>query len=93
MALYIIGRCAEILRTGFAFALWNANLRVLSVMESSIINNLSEGVTPQERIGIVLASLGILNIQLRRKQSAAQIDRCLRRLAITRSAPPGTFCL
>jgi drug/metabolite transporter (DMT)-like permease len=82
-AWVIIGWLA-IVNTAFAFTLWNATLRVLSAMESSIINNLmmvfipvlawlflNEGVTMQQGAGMVLAALGILTVQLRRRSSGA----------------------
>jgi len=72
--------------TAFAFTLWNHTLRTLSAMESSIINNtmliqitilawlfLRETLTWLEIIGLVLAALGALLVQVRigkRKNSA-----------------------
>lgn len=68
-----------VVNTAFAFTLWNHTLRTLSAVKSSIINNtmliqiavlawlfLGEGVTWQEGIGLVLAGLGSLIVQLRR---------------------------
>ncbi len=65
--------------TAFAFTLWNHTLRTLSAMESSIINGtmliqipilavlfLGEQITLQELIGMVLAGMGALVVQLRR---------------------------
>ena len=68
-----------IVNTAFAFTLWNRTLRVLSAMESSIINStmliqiavlawvfLGESVTWLEGIGMFLAGIGVLIVQLRR---------------------------
>lgn len=73
----IIGWLA-VVNTAFAFTLWNHTLRTLSAMESSIINNtmlvqiavlawlfLGEQITWQEGMGMVLAGLGALIVQLR----------------------------
>ena len=66
------------INTAFAFTLWNHTLRVLSAMESSILNStmmiqipalawifLDERLTVQEVTGLVVAGLGILVVQLR----------------------------
>lgn len=63
--------------TAFAFTLWNHTLRTLSAMESSLINNtmmiqipilallfLGEQISWREGIGMVLAGIGILIVQL-----------------------------
>jgi drug/metabolite transporter (DMT)-like permease len=68
-----------LVNTAFAFTLWNHTLRTLSAMESSIINStmlvqiavlawlfLGEGLTWQQAMGMVLAGLGALVVQLRR---------------------------
>ncbi|MBI5667521.1 MAG: EamA family transporter [Chloroflexi bacterium] len=68
-----------VVNTAFAFTLWNVTLRTLSALESSIINNammiqipllawlfLGEGMTAKQVIGLALAALGILAVQLRR---------------------------
>ena len=68
-----------VVNTAFAFTLWNHTLRTLSAMESSIINStmlvqiavlawlfLGEQLTWQEGIGMALAGLGALIVQLRR---------------------------
>jgi drug/metabolite transporter (DMT)-like permease len=73
----IIGWLA-VVNTAFAFTLWNHTLRTLSAMESSIINStmlvqiavlawlfLGEQLTGQESIGMVLAGLGALIVQVR----------------------------
>lgn len=69
--------------TAFAFTLWNHTLQTLSAAESSIINNtmliqiavlawifLGETITPREGMGLALAAVGILVIQLCSKQIA-----------------------
>jgi drug/metabolite transporter (DMT)-like permease len=74
----IVGWLA-VVNTAFAFTLWNHTLRTLSAMESSIINStmlvqiavlawlfLGEQLTWQEGIGMALAGLGALIVQLRR---------------------------
>lgn len=69
-----------VVNTAVAFTLWNKTLRVLSAMESSIINStmliqigilawvfLGERVTWQEGIGMVLAAIGVMIVQLKKK--------------------------
>ena len=69
-----------IVNTAFAFTLWNHTLRTLSAVESSIINSLmmpqiailafvflDEGLRGKEIIGLVLVSLGVLMVQLKKK--------------------------
>src|SRR5690606_29520081 len=76
----IIGWLA-VVNSAFAFTLWNHTLRKLSAVESSIINNtmliqiavlawifLGERVSGQEAFGMFLAALGVLLVQLWRKQ-------------------------
>lgn len=76
----IIGWLA-IVNTAFAFTLWNITLKVLSAIESSVINStmliqitllawifLGERVTWKEGIGLILAGLGALIVQLRRQE-------------------------
>ncbi len=71
-----------VVNTAFAFTLWNLTLRTLSATESSIINNtmliqiavlawifLGETITAQEGIGLLVASIGILIVQLRRRKT------------------------
>jgi drug/metabolite transporter (DMT)-like permease len=68
-----------LVNTAFAFTLWNHTLRTLSAMESSIINNtmliqitflawlfLDETLTWLEVLGLALAAVGILLVQIRR---------------------------
>ena len=70
-----------VVNTAFAFTLWNLTLRTLSATESSIINNtmliqiavlawifLGEGIRLQEGVGLCVASLGILIVQIRRQK-------------------------
>lgn len=65
--------------TAFAFTLWNITLRSLTAMESSIINGtmliqiailawffLGEGITLQEGIGMGIAAVGAVLVQLRK---------------------------
>lgn len=74
----IIGWLA-LANTAFAFTLWNQTLRTLSATESSLINNtmmiqipilallfLGEQITWRAGIGMLLAGVGILIVQLRR---------------------------
>jgi drug/metabolite transporter (DMT)-like permease len=68
-----------LVNTAFAFTLWNHTLRTLTAMESSIINGtmliwipilavifLGEGLNPKQVIGLVVAGLGTLIVQIRR---------------------------
>ncbi len=70
--------------TAFAFLLWNQALRVLSAVQASVINNtmliqtailawifLDERISWQEGIGMIMASIGIVSVQL----GTAQIKR------------------
>jgi drug/metabolite transporter (DMT)-like permease len=74
----IVGWLA-VVNTAFAFTLWNHTLRTLSATQSSIINStmlvqiavlawlfLGERLTWQEGIGMVLAGIGAMIVQLRR---------------------------
>jgi drug/metabolite transporter (DMT)-like permease len=67
-----------IVNTAFAFTLWNHTLRILSAVESSVINNtmlvqiavlarifLGERITLREGFGLVVSAIGILIVQLR----------------------------
>ena len=77
-----------VVNTALAFTLWNKTLRVLSAVESSIINNtmliqiavlawvfLDESLSPTGIIGLILASAGALLVQLRRSRQAPGPDR------------------
>jgi drug/metabolite transporter (DMT)-like permease len=74
-----------VVNTAFAFTLWNVTLRTLSAMESSILNNtmlfqigilawlfLGEELTVQQGAGILLAGMGTLVVQLRRRRATAR---------------------
>lgn len=67
-----------VVNTAFAFTIWNHTLRTLSAMESSIINGtmliwipilaivfLGERVTVKEFLGLIMAGVGTLIVQLR----------------------------
>lgn len=67
--------------TAFAFTLWNLTLRSLTAMESSIINGtmliqiailawyfLGETISVQEGVGLVIAALGALFVQIKRNK-------------------------
>jgi drug/metabolite transporter (DMT)-like permease len=69
-----------VVNSALAYTLWNCSLRVLSAIESSILNNtmlfqiavlawlfLGEQLTLAETAGIVLAGIGTLVVQLRRQ--------------------------
>ena len=66
--------------TAFAFTLWNQTLRTLSAMESTVINNtmliqiailawlfLGETLSGKEILGMVVAGVGALLVQIRNK--------------------------
>jgi drug/metabolite transporter (DMT)-like permease len=85
----IVGWLA-VVNSALAYTLWNRTLRVLSAMESSLLNNtmlfqiavlawffLGEQLTLAETAGIVLAGVGTLIVQLRRQVAP---DRQLRRV-------------
>ena len=68
-----------VVNTAFAFTLWNHTLRTLSAVESSIINSLmmpqiailayvflGETLSGKEILGLVLVSLGVLVVQLKK---------------------------
>jgi drug/metabolite transporter (DMT)-like permease len=67
------------INTAFAFTLWNLTLRTLTAMESSILNGtmliqiailawifLDENITLQEGIGMFIAGLGAILVQMKR---------------------------
>ncbi|UCF59902.1 MAG: EamA family transporter [Anaerolineaceae bacterium] len=77
-----------VVNTAFAFTLWNRTLRTLSAMESSIINNtmliqipilsvlfLGERINLKEIIGLVLAGLGTVIVQLARRDEEQERDQ------------------
>jgi drug/metabolite transporter (DMT)-like permease len=78
--------------SALAFTLWNRTLRTLSAVESSIINNtmlfqvallawvfLSEQLTWRQVLGMVLAALGALAVQVGRNLRVPSAVRRLRR--------------
>jgi len=67
-----------IINTAFAFVIWNYTLKTLTAMESSIINGtmliqivilawifLGEGITLKEIIGMAIAAVGAVLVQLK----------------------------
>ncbi len=73
-----------VVNTAFAFTLWNLTLRTLTAVESSIINStmmiqipilawmfLGEGLTPVKLLGLSLAAVGTLLVQLRGKKAGS----------------------
>jgi drug/metabolite transporter (DMT)-like permease len=67
-----------VVNTAFAFVLWNHTLQILSALESTIINNammiqipilalifLGADIQAKEALGMLIAGLGILAVQLR----------------------------
>lgn len=77
---WVIVSWLALVNTAFAFTLWNQTLRTLSAMESSIINNtmliqipilamifLGERINLKEIIGLVVAGLGTVIVQLVRR--------------------------
>jgi len=83
----IIGWLA-VVNTAFAFTLWNHTLRTLTAVESSIINStmlgqiavfawlfLGEGLNLQRGIGLGLAALGTLMVQLRSRRHRSGVAR------------------
>ncbi len=72
-----------VVNTAFAFTLWNRTLRTLSAVESSVINNtmlaqvavlawalLGEALDARQVMGLLVAMVGALLVQLRRNRSA-----------------------
>lgn len=79
-----------VVNTAFAFTLWNLTLRTLSAMESSVINNtmlvqisllawlfLGETLTLLQIAALVVATLGILLVQVRFGRQGAATDKQL----------------
>lgn len=75
---WLIVAWLAVVNTAFAFTLWNQTLRILSAVESSIINGtmlvqiavlawifLGERLTPQEILGMILVGAGALIVQFR----------------------------
>ena len=78
-----------LINTAFAFTLWNLTLRTLTAMESSIINGtmliqiailawvfLGETITAKEGIGMIIAALGAVLVQIRRKNLRRNHNSC-----------------
>ena len=76
---WLIVAWLAVVNTAFAFTLWNHTLRTLTATESSIINStmliwipvlavlfLGESITEKELLGLVLAGIGMLFVQVRR---------------------------
>ncbi len=72
-----------LVNTAFAFTLWNHTLRTLTAVESSVINSLmmpqiailaylflGETLSAKEIWGLVLVGVGVLIVQLRRRESS-----------------------
>lgn len=72
-----------VVHTAFTFTLWNHTLRTLPAVESSILNNtmlfqiallawvfLGEAISPVEGVGLVVAAVGVLIVQLRAGKAA-----------------------
>ena len=79
-AQWLLVAWLAIVNTAVAFTLWNHTLRTLTVVESSVINNamlpqiailawvfLDEPLNARQIIGLVLAGVGMLVVQLRRR--------------------------
>lgn len=76
-----------VVNTAFTFPLWNHTLKTLSAVESGVINNtmliqiailalifLDESISLQEGIGMVIAAVGILMVQIMRAKPALVED-------------------
>jgi len=76
-----------VVNTAFAFTLWNHTLRTLSAVESSVINSLmmpqiailayvflGEALNGKEILGLILVSLGVIIVQIKKNQSVRQED-------------------
>lgn len=76
-----------VVNTAFAFTLWNHTLRTLSAVESSVINSLmmpqiailayvflGETLNGKEILGLILVSLGVMIVQIKKNQSVRQKD-------------------
>lgn len=75
-----------VINTAFAFTLWNLTLRSLTAMESSIINGtmliqiailawyfLGEIISFQEGIGMIIAVIGAVLVQIKRKKPLSRL--------------------
>jgi drug/metabolite transporter (DMT)-like permease len=74
-----------VVNTAWAFTLWNKSLKVLTAVESSILNSLmlpqiailavvflGEGLTAKQIAGLVFVSFGVLLVQMKKKQSTVK---------------------
>ncbi len=79
------------INTALAFTLWNHTLRTLSAVESSIINSLmmpqiailaflflGEALTGKEIVGLVFVGLGVIIVQIQKRQVDSSPSRILR---------------
>jgi drug/metabolite transporter (DMT)-like permease len=86
-AWLIIGWLA-VVNTAFAFVLWNVTLRTLPAVESSVINNtmlvqiavlawvfLGESLGVRQIVGLAVAAVGVLVVQLGAAMSGARDER------------------
>lgn len=75
-----------VVNTAFAFTLWNRTLRTLTAVESSVINSLmmpqiailafiflDEVLSAKEIWGLILVSIGVLIVQLKRRNQVQSI--------------------
>jgi drug/metabolite transporter (DMT)-like permease len=81
---WLIVAWLAVVNTAVTFTIWNHTLRILTAMESSIINNLmmpqiailawvflKESLTVKEITGLILVGAGVLIVQMRRSRAAA----------------------
>ena len=82
MKSWLLVMSLAVINTAFAFTVWNVTLRTLTAMESSIINGtmlfqiailawflIDEKITVQKGMGMVLAAIGAVLVQLRRNST------------------------
>ncbi len=76
-----------VVNTALAFNIWNYTLRTLTAMESSLINStmlvqiallawliLGENLTGQQWVGVALAAIGVVLVQVRFKKKSGNLD-------------------
>jgi drug/metabolite transporter (DMT)-like permease len=98
---WLIVAVLAIVNTAFAFTLWNYTLRTLSSVESSLINNtmlaqiailawvfLGESLSGQQIIGLVIAMVGALVVQLWARRKDVKVDAELSPTSTTLSPAP-----
>ncbi len=81
--VWIIIIWLAIINTALAFTLWNQTLRTLTALESSIIDGtrliqiailtwyfLGENITFQEGLGMIIAAIGVVLVQIRKKNNS-----------------------